>query len=78
MPQEQPSSPKIELIMRMFMSVLDEGSGILKLYFTLSTGPVVLFVNVLVISRAPRLVLILWRQQSACLVLRQSCVFVCF
>ncbi len=55
--QEQPSY-QVEVATRMFMSVLDEGSGVLKLYFTLSTGAVVLFVNLLATSHARRLVLI--------------------
>jgi len=56
--QEQQQPHKAEFATRLFMSVLDEASGTLKLYFTLSTGAVVLFVNLLVASHMPRLVLI--------------------
>ncbi len=56
MEEQQPY--RAEFAMRLLMSTLDEASGTLKLYFTLSTGGVVLFVNLLAASRASRLVLI--------------------
>ncbi len=55
--QEQPPY-RVEVATRMLMSALDEASGALKLYFTLSTGAVVLFANLLAASHARRLVLI--------------------
>lgn len=45
-----------ELILRVVLSLLDEMSATLKLYFGLSTGAVVLSVNLLAGSHAPRLV----------------------
>jgi hypothetical protein len=45
-----------EIVLRLYTPVLDEMSGLLKFYFTLSTGAVVLFTNLFVQSHSPRLV----------------------
>ncbi len=42
---------KADFAMRLLASLMDQGIGTLKLYFTMSTGAVVLFVNIY--SRAP-------------------------
>lgn len=55
---EEQEPNRAELVTQMFSSVLTEASGTLKLYFTLSTGAVVVFVNLLATSHAPRLVLV--------------------
>jgi hypothetical protein len=54
MQEQQAHKPNAELVSRMNMSALDEASGVLKLYFTLSTGAVVLFTNLLVQSHVSR------------------------
>jgi len=56
MQEQQPYQPNVELVFRLLTSALDEGAGVLKLYFTLSTGAVVLFTNLLVQSRTSKLV----------------------
>ncbi len=56
MQEQQPYQP--EFATRLLTSFMEEVSGTLKLYFTLSTGAVVLFVNLLAGSHAPRLALI--------------------
>lgn len=56
--QQQQQPQRAELAARALMSFMGEVSGTLKLYFTLSTGAVVLFVNLLAASHAPRFVLI--------------------
>jgi len=58
MQEQQTYQPNVEIATRLFMSVLDESGSVLKLHFTLSTGAVVLFVNVLAASHAGRLVLV--------------------
>lgn len=42
---------KVDLVMRWLMSMLDELSGVLRLYFVLGTGAFVLFTNLLSQSR---------------------------
>jgi|SRR5882762_1947875 len=56
MQDQQPSQPNVELGFRLLTSALDEAAGLFKLYFTLSTGAVVLFINLLVQSHASKLV----------------------
>src|SRR5437660_12222884 len=45
-----------DLAFRLLTSALDESTGLLKLYFTLSTGAVVLFINLLVQSHTSKFV----------------------
>ncbi len=56
MEEQQPNQPNVEFGFRLLTSTLDEAASVLKLYFTLSTGAVVLFINLLVQSRASKLV----------------------
>ena len=57
MEKEQASHPNPEIVTRLMTSVLDESAGTLKLYFTVSTGALVLFTNLLAGSHAPRPIL---------------------
>jgi predicted RNase H-like nuclease len=50
-------SQQFDAVIRLYISGMDEASSALKLYFGLNTGAVVLFVNLLATSHAPRLVL---------------------
>src|SRR5438034_5585856 len=56
MQEQQLSQPNAEFAFRLLTSALDEFAGLLKLYFTLSTGAVVLFINLLAQSHTSKLV----------------------
>lgn len=56
---DQPPAIRADIAVRMLASALDDVSGTLKLYFTLSTGAVVLFINVLIKSAVHKPILML-------------------
>jgi hypothetical protein len=56
MQEQRPSGQNTEIGFRLLTSGLDELAGVMKLYFTLCTGAVVLFINLLVQSRTSKLV----------------------
>jgi|SRR5882762_5321234 len=57
--QQQPYRPTPELAARFGSEIIGETVGALKLYFTVSTGALVLFINIVTASHAPRLILML-------------------
>jgi cytochrome b subunit of formate dehydrogenase len=56
--QEQQQPNRGEFVVRFGVSALDETGGVLKLYFTLTTGAVILFVCLLAAAESPRIVLL--------------------
>lgn len=56
MAEQQLPQPNVEFTFRLLTSTLSDAAGLLKLYFTLSTGAVVLFINLLVQSRTSKIV----------------------
>lgn len=55
--RQQPSQVRLDYVSELFFSMLDDINNLLRLYFTLSTGAIVLFITVLAQLKASRLVL---------------------
>lgn len=54
---QQLSHVELDYVSKLFFSMLDDINNLLRLYFTLSTGAIVLFITVLAQLRASRIVL---------------------